>query len=51
MGVHVIPILNPPPTFLPISSLWVIPALSTLYHALNLDWLFISHMIIYMNLL
>ena len=24
------------------------PALSTLYHALNLDWRFISHMIIYM---
>ena len=25
-----------------------VPALSTLYHALNLDWQFISHMILYM---
>ena len=49
--VHVFPILNPPPTSLPVPSLWYhpnAPALSILYHASNLDWRFISHMIIYM---
>ena len=48
-GVHVFPILNPPPTSLPIPSLWVIPAPapSILYHASNLHWWFISHKIIY----
>ena len=48
-GAHVVPILNPPHTFLPIPSLWVIPAPapSILYHASNLHWRFISHKIIY----
>ena len=51
MGLHVFLILNPPPTFLPIPSLWVIPAhqaLSILSHASNLDWGSVSHMVIYM---
>ena len=50
MGVHVFSILNPPPTSLLMPSLWVhpsAPAPSTLYHASNLDWRFVSHMIIY----
>ena len=49
MGVHVFPILNPPPIShhpIPLGHPSA-PALSTLYHALNLDWQFISHMIIY----
>ena len=52
MGVHVFPILNP----LPPRSLYhhiplghpSAPAPSTLYHASNLDWRFVSHVIIYM---
>ena len=49
MGVYVSPIPNPAPTALPIpqghpSAL----ALSALFHALNLGWSSISHMIIYM---
>ena len=48
MGVHVFPILNPSPKSLPIPSLRVVPALSTLSHATNLDCLSVSHMIIYM---
>ena len=45
MGVHVFPILNAPPTSLPVP---IPPAPRTLYHASNLDWRFISHVIIYM---
>ena len=49
MGVHVFPILNPPPTSLPIPlGHPSAPAPSTLYHASNLDWRFVSHMIFYM---
>ena len=51
IGVHVSPILNPLPTSFLIPSLRVhpsAPALSTLSHALNLDWRSISQMMIYM---
>ena len=55
MGVHVSSILTPPPTSLPIpftnpESVSHPSALtpSILYHTSNLDWQFISHMIIYM---
>ena len=51
MGVHVFPILNPPPTSLtdPVPQGHPsAPALSTLSHASNLDWRSVSHMIIYM---
>ena len=50
MGVHVFPIVNPPPTSLPTIPLGhpSAPALSILYHASNLDWQFISYMILYM---
>ena len=51
MGVHVSPILNLPfhlpPHPIPLGHPSA-PALSTLSHASNLDWWFISHMIIYM---
>src|SRR5574337_446242 len=48
-GVHMFPILNPPPTSLPIPlGHPSTPAPSILYHASNLDWRFISYMILYM---
>ena len=51
MGVHVFPHREPPshlpPHLIPLDHPTA-PALSTLYHASNLDWQFISHMIIYM---
>ena len=50
-GAHVFPSLKPPshlpPHPIPLGHPSV-PALSTLSHALNLDWLSVSHMIIYM---
>ena len=51
MGVHVFPVLNPP-SYLPLHPIPQVhpsaPALSTLSHALNLDWQSLSHMIKYM---
>ena len=50
MGIHVFPILNTPPTSLPIPVQRhpSTPALSTLSHASNLDWQSISHTVLYM---
>ena len=51
MGVYKLPILNPPPTSHPISSLWIIlmhQPPSILYPVSNIDWHFISYMIVYM---
>ena len=46
------PIPNPPPSSLPIPSLWVVrpcaPAPSIQYRASNLDWQLVSYMIFYM---
>ena len=47
MGVHVFPILNPPPHPTPLGHPSA-QAPSTLYHASNLGWRSVSHMIIYM---
>ena len=51
MGVHVFPILNPysqfPPHTIPLGHPSA-PAPSILYHASNLDWWFVSYMILYM---
>ena len=50
-GIHVFPILNSPshlpPHIIPLGHPSA-PALSILYHASNLDWQFISHMILHM---
>ena len=50
-GIHVFPILNLPshipPRTIPLGHPSA-PAPSILYHALNLDWRFILHMILYM---
>ena len=51
-GIHVFPILNPPPSsLLPPRTIPLghssAPAPSILYHAMNLDWQFISHMILH----
>ena len=51
MGVHVLPILNPP-SLLPLRTIPLdhpsVPAPSILYPASNLDWQFISYRILYM---
>ena len=51
-GTHVFPILNPTPFSFLVPSLWVscpsAPAPSIQYHASNLDWQFISYVILYM---
>ena len=44
-GIHVFPILNLPPSSVPVPFLWV-PSIQ--YHALNLDWWLVSYTILYM---
>ena len=46
-GVHGFPILNPPPCTIPLGHPSA-PAPSILYPASNLDWWFVSYMILYM---
>ena len=55
MGVHVFPILTLPPSHLPphpipLGSLSA-PALSALFHALNLGWRSVSHVVIHVSVL
>ena len=53
MGVHVFPILNPcsylPPHAIPLGHPSA-PAPSIQYHACNLDWRFVSYMILYVSM-
>ena len=46
-GIHVFPILNPPPSSLPVPSLWVVPVNQPQASSV-MDWCFISYMILYM---